>query len=282
MFLNNRNSQSGQVLLIVVLVMVVSLTIGLSVISRSITNVRTSTEEANSAQALAAAEAGIQKSISENVSSSGSFAVGGTGYNSTFDTDVTSATVDNFPLNGGNVVLMNEGIDLWLVPHDPSGVPDYGTRWNGTLNIFWGKTTDADDCDEAALEMTVIKGWPETAITSSHYLVDPCSTRITSNSFSLPNFGPAVYTAGNKQFRFKHQLPNIAADGLVVRIIPLYFDAAVGVSKDSGPIPIPSQGSILDSTGSSGEVKRKINVFQGYSFLPVEFASYGILRPSNE
>ena len=38
-------------LLIVVLVMVVSLTIGLSVLSRSITNVRTSTEEANSAQA---------------------------------------------------------------------------------------------------------------------------------------------------------------------------------------------------------------------------------------
>ena len=48
-------------------------------------------------------------------------------------------------------------IDLWLVPHDSSGVPDYGTRWNGTLNIFWGKPTDADDCDEAALEMTVIK-----------------------------------------------------------------------------------------------------------------------------
>ena len=55
--------QKGQVLLIVVLVMIVALTVGLSLISRSITNLRTSTEEAESQKALAAAEAGIEQAL---------------------------------------------------------------------------------------------------------------------------------------------------------------------------------------------------------------------------
>ncbi len=48
-------NQSGQALLIIVLVMVVALTIGLSVASRTITNLRTSREQASSQKALSAA-----------------------------------------------------------------------------------------------------------------------------------------------------------------------------------------------------------------------------------
>ena len=58
-----KNSQKGQVLLLVVLASVIALTVGLAAISRSITSTRISTEESNSQKALSAAEAGIEEQI---------------------------------------------------------------------------------------------------------------------------------------------------------------------------------------------------------------------------
>ena len=55
MELLQKEIEKGQTLLIVVLVMVISLTVGLSVVSKTITNLRTTTEEADSAKALSAA-----------------------------------------------------------------------------------------------------------------------------------------------------------------------------------------------------------------------------------
>jgi len=66
-------NQKGQALLIVVLVMVVALTVGLSIASKTIISLRTSTEEANSQKALAAAEAGIEQALKTNQIASGTF-----------------------------------------------------------------------------------------------------------------------------------------------------------------------------------------------------------------
>ena len=52
--------QKGQILLLVVLVMTIALTIGLSLATRTITDIRTTTEEENSQRAFSAAEAGIE------------------------------------------------------------------------------------------------------------------------------------------------------------------------------------------------------------------------------
>src|SRR3989344_9543942 len=60
--------QAGQILLIVILVIVISSTVGLSLVSRSITSLRTSTEEAESQEALAAAEAGGERALQGNIS----------------------------------------------------------------------------------------------------------------------------------------------------------------------------------------------------------------------
>ncbi len=46
------SNQRGQILLIIILVMVVALTIGLSVVSRSIVTLRTTEEEENSQKAF--------------------------------------------------------------------------------------------------------------------------------------------------------------------------------------------------------------------------------------
>jgi len=55
--------QSGQALLIVILVMVIALTVGLSVAVRTTTNIRTASEDENSQRAFSAAEAGVSKRL---------------------------------------------------------------------------------------------------------------------------------------------------------------------------------------------------------------------------
>lgn len=284
MYLGMKNNQGGQVLLIVVLVMVVSLTIGLSVISRSITNVRTSTDEANSAEALAAAEAGIQRSLQSGADVAETTLPDN---NSSYNTQIEDALVTNLPLNAGNVVIKDEGIDLWLVPHDASGVPVYSSPWGAgvaqTLNIYWGdESVAAADCtDDAALEILLITG--NTSIPSIQYsrlAVDPCSPvpGRDNNEFDPPSDIVGNYAAGGKTFRYKQALTVV--NGLIVRIVPIYHNAIV--AADGSPTPLPKQGSIVVSSGTAGEVKRKLNVFQGYAYLPIEFSTYGFFSPTDE
>ena len=131
--------QKGQTLLIVVLVMVVALTVGLSVVSRSITNVRTTTEEANSAQALAAAEAGIAQAIQNNANISSAV-----GSNASFTATIATLSGQTTVfLNGSveNIVPQDEGADLWLVHHNTDGTPGFTIPpglWTGNIiDIFW-------------------------------------------------------------------------------------------------------------------------------------------------
>ena len=86
-FKNNLLNQKGQALLIVVLVMVVALTVTLSLVSRSVVDLKTSTDQADSQKALAAAEAGAEQAIKANA------AVGLVGSNKSLDTTNYNATV---------------------------------------------------------------------------------------------------------------------------------------------------------------------------------------------
>lgn len=265
--------QKGQTLLIVVLVMVVALTIGLSIVSKSITNVRTTTEEANSAQALAAAEAGVAQAIQTNPVGSISSTYGN---NASFTSDLkhTSGQTD-VVLNGGSIVPKDEGADLWLAPHDPtSGVPDFnfngGTGWGGnSLNIYWGDSTGL--CEQAALEVLIIKA-PVDNPTSVRYALDPCSTR--GNNFTNPVSGS--YNIGGKSFSYMFNINPLG--GLIARIIPIYKNALIGAQSVSGQ-SFPSQGAVITSTGKAKDttIQRKLNVFQGFSYLPIEYVSYGIV-----
>src|SRR3989339_1593452 len=108
--------QKGQVLLIVVLVMIVALTVGLSLISRSITNLRTSTQEAESQKALAAAEAGVEQALekadTDTTPFTGSFESGSVYIQ--YSTDIEPIKGTEFLINGGNLISQDDGGDVWL------------------------------------------------------------------------------------------------------------------------------------------------------------------------
>ncbi|MCL5746844.1 MAG: hypothetical protein M1277_01000 [Patescibacteria group bacterium] len=262
------SSQKGQALLIVVLVMVVALTVALSVATRSITSFRNSSQQANSQEALSAAEAGVEQAIKTN--NSIPITTIPNSNNTTYATTVTNINGLSFLLNAGNPISQDEGIDLWLSNYSTASAGMYQNPYNGNFTVYWGDSSG--DCSNAAVEVVVISG-PTSAPTSARYAFDPCKLRSASNGFqSISSIQGSV---GGQTFYYQASINNIS-NGLVARIIPLYMNASMGVV---GTVAFPSQGSIITSTGTSGNTQRKVNVFQGYPELPVEYFLYNLFSP---
>ena len=260
-----RNSEKGQVVLIVVLVMVVALTVGLSIATRSVTNLRTSTEEISSQQALSAAEAGVEQVLK----SSSSIATDTLSNGTTYKTDISAVSGTSFLLAGGNITAKNDSIDLWLSDYSVDPAKLYANPWSGSLTVYWG--TSSTSCNNAALEIALITG-PKTSPKVTKYGFDPCSARANSNNLTFVS-SSSQSVAGKT---FYHNKVITVTNGIIARIVPLYVGTAIGILGSSA---LPSQGSIINSTGTSGNTQRKVNVFQGYPKLPSEFFPYGLFSP---
>ncbi|MBI2028733.1 MAG: hypothetical protein HYT07_03950 [Candidatus Levybacteria bacterium] len=274
--------ESGQVLLIVILVIIVSLTIGLSIAGRSITNIRTSTEEAESQKALAAAEAGIERALQDTQVglSSGSLSPL-TGY----DTNVVEVgTGANLLLvNGGSLIPQSEGVDIWLANQDPTNDEIEFSVPGATLDLtlHWGVAGEicADDSNPsnwpAAIEVIVIRGTSSLNVSSTRSVFDPCNTH-RGNGFSPASTSPTPI--GGKTLQFETTNLNIT-EGIFVRAIPVYKSTFIGA--EVGGATFPSQGYQITSTGESGEASRRISVFKGFSQAFLPYISYGLFVPSN-
>lgn len=273
-----RQKQAGQILLIVVLAAVVSLTVGLSAVSRTITNTRVTTEEANSQKALSAAEAGIE----ELVNNSSLLATGGLSKDLSNNAryDATAQPVDGtqFLINDGNLVLKDDGADIWL-----SDYPNFdGTRWSGNLSILWDNN---DGCGVSgsqevapAIEVVIIQGDNRDSPNMIRQVFDPCG-RINNSSFSNLSVGTRTISARSQAFDYGVTV-NIPAfpqgPGFIARVVPLFANGVLGVR---GSVGLPSQGFVIDSVGSSGNTKRTIRVFRGFPKVPIEYFPYNIFLP---
>lgn len=306
---------SGQALIAVILVMVVALTIGLSVATRNITNLRLTTEEQSSQRALSAAEAGIERALKNDTNLSG-VAVG-TGAKIDAVT-VQSISGSEFILNNKDRVNKDDPIDIWLSDYGTGSIPTYANPWRGWLYVYWhsetaGLCTDGTATSYAALDITAISvpasGSNLADAVVRRYAVDPCTTRKASNNF-CPNsgtsslgrckkannsddgafsFAPSAsgVDIGGKLFYYRvaiaFGIPAAPQAGMLLRITPLYADTTIAIrtrtTGDAFPgTPLPAQGSIIDSTGSSGSTQRKISVYRAYPKIPSELF-YTIFSP---
>lgn len=272
-----KNSQSGQILLIVVLAAVISLTVGLSVASRVITNTKTTTDEINSQKALSAAEAGIEQALKNTPSTSTNTTFSN---NSKVVVNPTQIAFSQFLVNGGNLISQDDGVDIWLSDHGPStGKPTYANPRSTNLKIYW--TGSNSDCTKnAALEIIVISGSTANPVLN-RYAYDPCAAT-RGNGFSAPNSTAKPIS----QVSFDQAVVIPVTNGLIARVIPLYASTKIGVdlfAAGSTTLTLnspPAQGYLLESTGTSGTVTRTLRVFQGYPKVPNEFFTYSLFIPS--
>ncbi len=274
------NNQKGQALLIIVLVMVVALTVGLSVVARTITNLKTTTDQANSQKSLSAAEAGVERAIQNikaknNASISDSF-----DNNSSFQTTLTPVTAvanQKIWLNGGNLLKNYEGSYVWITPYDVSNFNNlFTSTWPGSqLTIYWGNSGEVCNTDPslntmAALEVVVVTGTKANPSVKT-YAFDPCADRAASNHFTVPT--AAGTTLDGRSLPHSTGVISIS-QGLLVKVIPMYADTYVSVMGDQ---QLPQQGTIIQSTGTSNGTQRSVTVFEGYPELPSELFPLNLL-----
>lgn len=293
--------QKGQISLLIILVGVIALSVGLGFVSRSITDSRAAVAQQNSQQALAAAEAGVQLAINKNGSITSPQSIQSGTINNVSQYSVggsISVTNPEFFINGGNPVPVDDGADIWLIPHTQN-VPDFTkTPFSGNITFFWAPQTDLNGnntnygCSSGAtvpaLEVITFIGNAKdaqnkiTSASSNRYVFDPCS-RIsgTLNTFTNASqtgglaFSDSYITISNYQnVKFNYSATiSVGANTYLIKFIPLYNSTIMGIETFASSY-LPSQGGLYVSTGSSGDTQRTIIYFRGYPQSPMMYGLY--------
>lgn len=247
--------ESGQVALVVVLVLVVMGVIVLSVVSRSISDLRLAGVEQSSTQALKAAEAGIEEAL-RNVSIGGSQQ--GNLNNASFDTSTQSEGADGQVTN--SAVAPGEVVEI-LVDGSPSPP--------NSINIYWGDRSEPTETPTGAIEVIKYQQYSSSDYRSVHYAFDPDAARRATNSFDAATVDPAAFK--NVSFGALASVPLVSEDK-IVRIRVLYTKAKVGIAPQPGGSALPDQLYRIVSTGSTIDgVVRRVEAVRTLPVLPMVF-----------
>lgn len=266
-----KRNNAGQALLIILLIMAVALTIGLSVVSRSITDIRISQEQEESARAFSAAEASLESLLATGGAPEtiGDFTI------STDTRDLGNSSAFVFPKE----VAAGDTQTVWLVDHNEDGALGANFYGGTDIELYWGNEDTADDQESTpALEAIIIyKEGGEYKTRRAAF--DPNSGRIATNDFTLVNKGS--YSLGEHSFSFKASFSEDddvdfpgGAEIYALRLKLLYnvrvndgVAHLLGVKGMGGDIPL--QGNCYASTATSAttDISRKVEQCQFYPSL---------------
>ena len=282
--MKQHNAQSGQVVLITLLVLTIATTVALSLISRTTTDTTITAQIEESSRAFSAAEAGIEEALKNGVGTSGpQVLTPGVSYNVNVASIGNAAGVYEF----SKKTLKGATETVWLVGHNQvTGMIDEAdpNRYQApTIDICWSSETTTP-----ALVVTVLyKESSNNSYQIAKAAFDPDAARSATNQFTqayLPGGcgGTTVYKE-TITFNTLNASINPASDTLIaLRVRPLYSDATIAV--DAGSSVLPLQGNRIESTGfTTTGTNRKIVVYQQYRAASTVFDaalySQGTLRP---
>ena len=168
--------RSGQILTLVLLIVVVALAVGLSVASRNITNLRTSTQTEQSQRAFSAAEGGVEDVLSRFNS------IPFVGDQATIDLNIGNIQTQ---VTAIKVATYEQTIELGNVGQiDLEGPPPA----SGNIKIEWVKSGDASETPAASLEVIIIKETGGVVSQTRLYYPDSAwSANETGSDFSSTN-----------------------------------------------------------------------------------------------
>lgn len=250
--------RAGQALILVLLLLSVIITIGLAISSRSVTEVGISATQEESAQALAAAEAGIEGALSGTIITGIPVTVGSTQYG------VGSQAV----FSGG--IKAGEAVTLFLTPYKDDGSFDTALSYSGTRATVCWQATGATPALEAIMYYQNSTGKfasrnvydPGNEIPGA-IPVDAGVSGCPSGTYAhkkVINF-PLAVNAGGLGVQ-----PSATTKLLFLRLKPYYSGVTavvIGVAND-GITQFPAQGQLVTSTGQVGQTSRRVQVINRY------------------
>lgn len=256
--------RSGQAIIIILLVLAVGLTIGLSIISRSITDIRISQQEEESARAFSVAEAGIEEALKAWSLPGGTLEV---------PVGEITAFVEEKPQGGGQTFDFGGGKfeegdiqTVWLVGHTDGELnPSDSFPSNGTIAVCWGEGA------RPAIEVTIIyQSGGSFRVAKGAY--DP-DAAIRGNEFDAPEIVVNAGRCGDLDFEKDISLADLnippAATLYAMRLKLLYNDSPQPL-RVWGSLPFPSQGKCFVSTATVEEsgITRKVQQCQFHKAPP--------------
>ena len=266
-----KKSNSGQALLIVLLTMAVVLTVVLSVVSRSITDISVTTYEEEAQRAFDAAEAGVERVLLEG--GPAGVPVGGNLGQASYAVDISEEGPSGNQFVYPTSLDSGESATFWFVSHDEDGnlicdVPNGKKCLNATpIEFCWGK----DENEPAALEITVYYDLDRFATTTNNY--ESVSVIRYADDCSIAGENFVYSTNAAESINLAINLPagcNSSGCVLMAKVRALYNSSPISIGFSGGG-SLPSQGETIESVGSAGESTRKVEVFQGYSEIPFIF-----------
>lgn len=256
-----RKLKSGQALIIILLVMAISLTLGVSVASRSISTLRQISFSAQSAKALAFAEAGAEEALK------------------CLNDGDCSAPYDPSPvdLDGGGddfdyqiSVLGQSSVfdELPPIERDKTVEVDLSGYPRDTLvQIYWvDRSVSGQVNASSAVEVLLIycdDNGP-TCTTKNYKGLRRAFDTVAGRDNGISKITLGSYSVGGTTYGYRTSVkPPAGKYPLVMRLRFLYSTEAVSLAvQAAGGALIPSQGAKVESIGFSGQVKRKVEVIR--------------------
>lgn len=268
---HNQQPDSGQIVLMLVLITIVGLTIALSLISRTVTDIRISSQIEQSSRAFSAAEAGIENALKgAEVGQPGNISLPDASASYNISQLGGDTNTINFPLTS---VLNSQTI--WLVDHNNDGtINESGSSFaaSSSVDVCWN--TDPNTTPGMVLSIYYKSGVNYKVVRAAY----------DQNAASRGNNFSPVDSIGNycdSNYRFKKTINPESDFGinpatsklLFMRLTPVYENTSIAIKPGAA---LPAQGKLITSVGqTSTGVVRKIQVVQGYNVLP-ELSNFGL------
>jgi hypothetical protein len=261
--------ESGQTLMIILLIMVVGLTVGLFLMSRTTTDISLTTKVTDSSRAFNAAEAGIEEAILHSNAGPGTLSTGVT--YTPLVTDLGTGGI--YPLLPQEFKV-GEVFTIWLAGHDVNGNFDPSVTPYNAANIDICFNKISTDYPALAVSLYYSEGG---TIKSSSFIVDSNSPKCTNCISPTANVCPGYdYGISNLKIKNSNASDPLGVIGNVtryaLRLRPILANSEIAV-KPSGNLP--AQGTDISSTGNAGETARKINVKNPFP-VPPPFMDYAV------
>ncbi|MBI2327018.1 hypothetical protein HYU92_01755 [Candidatus Curtissbacteria bacterium] len=247
--------RSGQVLILVLLVVVVALAVGLSVASRNITNLRTSTQTEQSQRAFTAAEGGVEDVLQRlaTIANTTEVKTGGT-YSETFPVGGLQATVSI-----KSQTAYSRTIELGEV-----GQINLDGATNTTnIQIEWAKNGDSSETAQpASIMLTLVRDAGGGNYAQTRYGVTGGTFAGRDESgFDAPGSAPMT-SCTSSEYAKCTQIP-WEAGAKLLRIRPLWVKATVKVSCIGASCIFPVQLYDISSVATTDlGVTRKVQVLR--------------------
>lgn len=213
----SRNSRKGQVGIIILLIVVVMSTIGISVISRSTTDVSISNSAENANRALDAAESGAEQALANAAALNPN------------DNQPVTGSITSIPnINVQYTVNKSDILDTVVEEGFSAALDVRGAPAGGNLSINWSRQTACAGQTPASLVITIY-ATPGTSPAYRKVYAGACAQTPTDN---FPIAG-----AGSNGF-FRQTVVALNSTDALVRIRPVYNQTALRVASVGWNLPV--------------------------------------------